>query len=45
MKYVIYVLTVALLGVVWLNNSDEGRKIKNRMDSVGQESAAQYRGD
>jgi uncharacterized membrane protein len=45
MKYLIYVLTFALLGAVWLNNSSEGRKIKNRMDAVGHESAEQYRGD
>jgi hypothetical protein len=45
MKYVIYILTAALIGVVWLNNSAEGRKIKHRMDAVGHESSAKYRGD
>jgi uncharacterized membrane protein len=45
MKYLIYVLTFALLGAVWLNNSSEGRKIKHRMDAVGQESASKYRGE
>jgi hypothetical protein len=45
MKYVIYVLTFVMFGVVWLNTSAEGRKIKHRMDAVGQESSAKYRGD
>jgi hypothetical protein len=45
MKYLIYILTCALLGVVWLNNSTEGRKIKHRMDAVGQEQGAKYRGE
>jgi K+-transporting ATPase c subunit len=45
MRYVIYVLLITMLGVVWLNNSSEGRKIKHRMDAVGNSNAAQYRGD
>jgi hypothetical protein len=34
-----------MLGVIWLNNSSEGRRIKHRMEAVGQSNAAQYRGD
>lgn len=45
MRYLIYILLITMLGVVWLNNSTEGRKIKRQMDAVGQSNAAQYRAD
>lgn len=45
MKYLFYILGLTLLGVVWLNNSTEGRKIKHRMDAVGQSNSMQYRSD
>ena len=38
-------LAFALLGVVWLNNSTEGRKIRHRMDAVSESNGAVYRGD
>lgn len=45
MRYVLYVLLVTVLGMVLLNNTSEGRKIKHRMHAVGESNAQQYRPD
>lgn len=43
MRYVFYVLGFVAIGLIWINTSSEGRKIRNSMEAVGERNAAAYR--
>lgn len=43
MRYVFYVLAFALIGVLWINNTPQGRKILHNVDAASERGTAQYR--
>lgn len=45
MRYVFYALAATLIGLTWLNNTSDGRKILRQMDAVGERNSQAYMPD